>query len=77
MAEQLPMPDAWVGEEATVTYLAAERTRNVNCTIREVNDRGVGVEEAEKTAFFPWTSIVRIDLGHHARRGSRTTRAIR
>jgi hypothetical protein len=85
MAEQLPMPDAWVGEEATVTYLAAERTRNVNCTIREVNDRGVGVEEAQKetqkeaqkTAFFPWTSIVRIDLGHHARRGSRTTRAVR
>jgi hypothetical protein len=81
MAERLPMPDAWVGLEATVTYLVAERTRDVNCTIREVNDRGVGVEEAQKeaqkTAFFPWTSIVRIDLGHHARRGSRTTRAVR
>jgi len=77
MAEYVPMPDGWEGENATITHLAGNDTRKVNCTIREVNNRGVGVEEGQKTSFFPWASIVRIDLGHHARRGSRTLRARR
>jgi hypothetical protein len=74
MTEQTPMPDGWIGQEATITHLARNDTRSVNRTIREVNDRGVGVEEGQRTSFFPWTSIVRIDLGV-TRRGSRSLRA--
>ena len=75
MTEQTPMPDGWVGQEATIRYReVAEKATARNCIIREVNERGVGVEEGQRTAFFPWSSIVRIDLGHHARRGSTTLR---
>jgi hypothetical protein len=36
---------------------------------REVNDRGACVDAGEEISFFPWSSVVRIDLGHsrHAR----------
>jgi hypothetical protein len=64
MVDPDQIPDAWIGQEVNVTYIAAGKTNDVNCTITQVNDRGVGVERGEKTSFFPWTSIVRIDLGH-------------
>jgi hypothetical protein len=44
MAEHMPMPDVWVDKEVNVTCIAAGKTNDVNCTIREVNDRGVGVK---------------------------------
>jgi hypothetical protein len=71
MAEQTPMPDAWVGQEATVTYLAGTDIKYAFCIVREVTSPGVGVEEVgQKTSFFPWSSIVRIDRGD-TRFGSR------
>jgi hypothetical protein len=33
---------------------------------REVNDRGACVDAGEEEiSFFPWSSVVRIDLGHN------------
>src|SRR5215213_11414295 len=41
--------------------------------IRKVNDRGACVDSGEETSFFPWSSAVRIDLGHsRPARGLRT-----
>ena len=57
-------PDAWVGQEAHLRYVDADAPRSFNCKIREVNDRGVSVTAGEETSFFPWGSVVRIDLGH-------------
>ena len=66
-------PDAWVGQEAHLRYVDADAPRSLNCTIREVNDRGVCVTAGEETSFFPWGSVVRIDLGHaRPARGLRT-----
>jgi hypothetical protein len=67
-----PIPDAWVGREAHLRYVDADAPRSLNCTIREVNDRGACVDSGEETSFFPWNSIVRIDLGH-----SRPARGLR
>jgi hypothetical protein len=55
-------PDAWVGQEAHLRYVDADAPRSLNCTIKEVNDRGVCVTAGEETSFFPWASVVRIDL---------------
>jgi hypothetical protein len=66
MAETTPLPEAWIGQEVNITYIGAGKTNDVNCKITEVNDQGVGVERGggTKSSFFPWTSIVRIDLGY-------------
>jgi hypothetical protein len=42
-------------------YVDADAPRTIQCTIEEVNDRGVRVEVEGRPAFFPWTSVVRID----------------
>ena len=60
----MAVPDAWVGREAHLRYVDADAPRSLNCTLREVNDRGACVDSGEETSFFPWGSIVRIDLGH-------------
>ena len=64
MAEDLVWPDAWIDQEVNITYIGAGRTGDVNCTLRDVNDRGVGVDRGDTVSFFPWTSVVRIDRGH-------------
>jgi hypothetical protein len=33
--------------------------RSLDCTITEVNDRGVCVDTGDATSFFPWGSVVR------------------
>lgn len=68
MAKTTPIPEAWIGQEVHVRYAEADEPRSVNCKITEVNDRGICVEGESKTSFFPWSSIVKIDLGHVARR---------
>jgi len=71
MAETIPVPNAWVGQEAHLRHVDAPRS--LNCTIGEVNDRGVCVDTGDETSFFPWGSVVRIDLGHRRSvRGLRT-----
>ena len=73
MAQSAPIPDAWVGKEAHLRYVDADAPRSLNCTIREVNDRGVCVTATDETSFFPWGSVVRIDLGYaRPARGLRT-----
>jgi hypothetical protein len=67
MAEHVALPDAWVNEEVNITYIGAGKTNDVNCTLREVNGRGVGVDRGDTASFLPWTSIVRIDRGHASR----------
>ena len=64
MADTIPVPEAWVGQEAHLRYVDADAPRSLNCTIREVNDRGVYVDTGDEASFFPWGSVVRIDLGH-------------
>lgn len=49
MAE--PVPDAWVGREAPLSYVDAPRSPN--CMIREVNDQGACVDTGDETSFFP------------------------
>jgi hypothetical protein len=72
MAETIPVPDAWVGQEAHLRYVDADAPRSLNCALREVNDRGVCVDAGDEVSFFPWGSVVRIDLGH-----SRPARGLR
>ena len=71
MAGELVLPDAWVDQEVNVTYIGAGKTNDINCTLRDVNDRGVGVDRGGTVSFFPWTSVVRIDQGHSAQRRKR------
>jgi hypothetical protein len=66
------LPEAWIDQEVNVTYIGAGKTSDVNCTLRDVNDRGVGVDRGDTVSFFPWTSVVRIDRGHSAQRRKRT-----
>ncbi len=68
----MALPDAWVGQEVKITYIAAGKTSNVNCTLEEVNDRGVGVNRGNTTSFLPWTSVVIIDRGHSPQERTRT-----
>ena len=62
MAETVP--DAWVGREAHLRYVDADAPRSLDCTITEVNDWGICVDTGGETSFFPWSSVVRLDLGH-------------
>ncbi len=66
MAETIPVPEAWVGQEAHLRYVDADPPRSLNCTIREVSDRGVCVEREsrDEISFLLWGSVVRIDLGY-------------
>jgi hypothetical protein len=66
MAETTPVPEAWVGEDVHVRYVEADAPRSLNCTIREVDGRGVCVAAGDGISFFPWSSVVRVDLGHSA-----------
>jgi hypothetical protein len=58
------VPDAWVGREAHLRYVDADAPRSLDCTITEVNNRGICVDTGGETSFFPWSSVVRLDLGH-------------
>lgn len=64
MTETAPTPEAWIGREVHVRYVDADAPRSINCTLTEVNDRGVCTLAGEETSFFPWGSVIRIDLGH-------------
>jgi hypothetical protein len=54
-----------VGRGAHVRYVHADAPRSLNCTMRKVNDRGACVDAGEEISFFPWSSVVTIDLGHN------------
>ena len=71
VTETTSVPEPGVGQVVHLRYVDADAPRSLDCTITEVNERGVCVA-AEKTSFFAWSSIVRIDLGH-----SRPARGLR
>lgn len=64
MAGGESVPEAWVGREVNVRYTDADVPRWLDCTMEEVNVLGVSVSAEGRTTFFPWSSIVKIDLGH-------------
>lgn len=64
MAESKSVPEAWVGREVHVRYVDADVPRWLDCTLDAVGEQGVCVSTDEKTSFFPWSSLVKIDLGH-------------
>lgn len=64
MTEQRPVPEAWAGREANVRYADADVPRWLDCTIDEVGEWGVAVSAEGRSTFFPWNSVIKIDLGH-------------
>ena len=58
-----PVPEAWVGREVHVRYSDADVPRWLDCTLEEAGGQGVCVSAAGKTTFFPWSSVIKIDLG--------------
>jgi hypothetical protein len=58
------VPDAWVNKTATIrSNRGQEEHRDVG-VLRAVNDRGVVLDyREERTFFYPWWSVIRIDLG--------------
>lgn len=64
MAERKPVPESWAGRKVHVRYTDADVPRWLDCTLEEAGEHGVVVAADGRTTFFPWGSIVRIDLGH-------------
>ena len=64
MAEKRSVPESWVGHEVNVRYTDADVPRWLDCTLDEVGEWGVCASTDEKTSFFPWGSVIKIDLGH-------------
>jgi hypothetical protein len=66
MAEQAPVPEAWVGNKSVyIRYQTGSSSNGIQCYLLEVNDRGIVVKEANTTdpphQFFPWTNIESIN----------------
>ena len=64
MTEKRPAPEAWIGQEVHVRYVDADVPRWLDCTLNGVGEHGVYASTEEKDTFFPWGSVIRIDLGH-------------
>lgn len=73
MTDKPAVPMAWVGREVNVRYVDADAPRWLDCTLDEVGEHGVCVSAGAKTSFFPWSSFIKMDLGHGdtVRRGGR------
>jgi hypothetical protein len=57
------VPEAWVDKRVTVLFGAQEEHRHIG-VLQAVNDRGLVLQyQANRTLFFPWTSVVRLELG--------------
>lgn len=63
-AEKRSVPEVWVGQEVNVRYADADIPRWLDCTLNGVDERGVHASTDDKDTFFPWNSIIKIDLGH-------------
>ncbi|MDQ4106432.1 MAG: hypothetical protein M3157_04565 [Actinomycetota bacterium] len=64
MAEKRAVPEAWVGREANVRYADADVPRWLDCTIDGVGEWGLTVSAEGRSTFFPWGSVIKVDLGH-------------
>ncbi len=63
------VPHAWIGQEVHVLYVGTATTNDsLNCILQEVNNMGIAVVAVEMSSFLPWSSTLRLDLGHVAAR---------
>jgi hypothetical protein len=75
VAESAELPYAWIGQEVHLVHQTGNDRRGVNYTLKEVNELGVCVSKGERTHFYPWSSILRIGLGHRRRSGRKSGKA--
>ena len=61
------IPDAWIGEQVALRYWRGDGRATVECKLEAVSKRGVAVvievEGASWTRFYPWGSVLHIQLG--------------
>ena len=61
------IPEAWIGEPVALRYWRGDGHATVECKIEAVSKRGVAVvievEGESWTRFYPWSSILHIELG--------------
>jgi hypothetical protein len=71
VAEEKSIPEKWVGEKIRLVSVGGSQTRSANCTLEEVNDRGVVISHKGATRFHPWNTIISLQLGEPTRRRPR------
>jgi hypothetical protein len=64
MTESRGTPYTWVGQEVHLIHQTGNERRGVNYTLEGVNNLGACVSKGARTHFYPWSSILRIALGH-------------
>lgn len=57
------VPESWVGRQVHIRYSDADVPRWIDCTLEEAGEYGVVAVSDEKTTFFPWSSVIKMDLG--------------
>ena len=61
------IPEAWIGEQVALRYWRGDGRATVECRLEAVSKRGVAVviavEGESWTRFYPWSSILHIQLG--------------
>lgn len=60
--EKVPAPEGWIGHKVHVRYSDADVPRWLDCTLENAGEHGVVVTSDEKTTFFPWGSVIKMDL---------------
>ena len=60
------IPEAWVGEQVTLTHWNGDTNSATRCSLEAVNDRGIVVTteeteyQASHTSFYPWSAVLHI-----------------
>jgi hypothetical protein len=61
------IPEAWIGERVALRYWRGDGRATVECRLEAVSKRGVAVvievQGESWTRFYPWTSVLHIQLG--------------
>ena len=61
------VPYTWIGQEVHVIYVGTATTHDsLDCVLQEVNNMGIAVVAGELSSFLPWSSVIKLDLGHAA-----------
>ena len=66
MAAWEQIPEAWVGEQVTLTHWNGDTSSAARCTLEAVNDGGIVIAtdepeiEAPRTSFYPWSAVLHI-----------------
>jgi hypothetical protein len=56
------VPEAWKNETVTIRTGPESRQKDIG-ELQTVNDRGLVLEAGGRTFFYPWASVLRIELG--------------